>query len=676
MLTFRSLSLRVQTTGPLCGVDIPFSPGLNLLRADNSSGKSTCLQAIIYALGLEGMLSARRDIPLAHAMTDSVKIEAQELRVTESWVMLEMENSNGEVLTVRRAVKSSSRDRALIQTWRSPVLTSQDVAPGPSQDYFVRRRGAAQREAGFHKMFAEYLGWQLPQVSRMDGSEGLLYLECLFPFFYVEQKHGWSGVQARIPTYFGIRDVTRRAAEFILSLDEYSYVLQRQRLESAGAAIEAEWRQTVAAVSSVADAASIAVKGIPGSPRGAGTEEIAPSYSVYLGSSWLSLDEHLSQLASRMQELASREVRAVGENTQVLEEQLRELQDNLTELNSASVMAATERRQAAARLSSVELRVEALEEDLQRHKDAALLVNLGSDHTPVFSNHSVCPTCQQEIADGFDITDDPMTVEESINYIETELATFRAMRNDYASLVDVENIKLKSLQVRSGELRRQIRAVKDALTAPSATPSVAELTERLKTEDEISSLRKAQSSVYASTQSLQQLSLSWQQNRQSLKQLSDRVRSPLDRRKVEHLQGNVVSQLQQYHFSSLDPKSVEISEDTYRPSHEGFDLGFDLSASDMIRVIWAYLLGVLETSITYGTNHPRMLMFDEPRQQETQEISFRGLLERAARVAASGAQVIFATSWPQESLGRMTSGLPHKLVSFPPEVKLLRPMDQ
>ena len=52
--------------------------------------------------------------------------------------------------------------------------------------------GAAQREAGFHRYLAEFMGWQLPRARRFDGSETMLYLETVFPLLYIEQKAGWS----------------------------------------------------------------------------------------------------------------------------------------------------------------------------------------------------------------------------------------------------------------------------------------------------------------------------------------------------------------------------------------------------------------------------------------------------------------------------------------------------
>lgn len=99
-LRLRHLRLRVRTTAGLFGADIPFSNGLTVLWADNTRGKSTCVQSIIYALGLERMLSSQRDIPLPYAMTDYLK-EGEpgnevEHQVIASTVSLEIENDRGE----------------------------------------------------------------------------------------------------------------------------------------------------------------------------------------------------------------------------------------------------------------------------------------------------------------------------------------------------------------------------------------------------------------------------------------------------------------------------------------------------------------------------------------------------------------------------------------------------
>lgn len=51
------------------------------------------------------------------------------------------------------------------------------------------------------------------------------------------------------------------------------------------------------------------------------------------------------------------------------------------------------------------------------------------------------------------------------------------------------------------------------------------------------------------------------------------------------------------------------------PIINGFDIKFDSSASDNIRVIWAFTLSLMQTSISVGGRHPKILIFDEPGQQ-------------------------------------------------------------
>jgi hypothetical protein len=85
-----------------------------------------------------------------------------------------------------------------------------------------------------------------------------------------------------------------------------------------------------------------------------------------------------------------------------------------------------------------------------------------------------------------------------------------------------------------------------------------------------------------------------------------------DQRKLGKLRDSFISQLEDYRFSNLNPRELDISHDSYQPNLEGIDLGFDLSASDWIRIVWAYLLGLLEVSRTEKANHPQLLVFDEP----------------------------------------------------------------
>src|ERR1700733_4991170 len=106
MIRLRHLRLRSFTTSRAFEADIRFEVGLNILQAPNTSGKSTCLQAVIYALGLERSLGPQLSIPLPYAMREQIhefKDAPYEL-VLQSFVELELENQGGEILVVHRDV--------------------------------------------------------------------------------------------------------------------------------------------------------------------------------------------------------------------------------------------------------------------------------------------------------------------------------------------------------------------------------------------------------------------------------------------------------------------------------------------------------------------------------------------------------------------------------------------
>lgn len=126
----------------------------------------------------------------------------------------------------------------------------------------------------------------------------------------------------------------------------------------------------------------------------------------------------------------------------------------------------------------------------------------------------------------------------------------------------------------------------------------------------------------------------------------------------------MVDRLQKYNFTSFDSKLVTISEENYLPTREGYDIGFDTSASDGIRIIWGYLISLFSLGLKFKTNHPGVIIFDEPRQQEANKLSFSELLKDAAESTKEGGQIIFATSEDENVLVDALSGYDYTIISF------------
>jgi len=151
---------------------------------------------------------------------------------------------------------------------------------------------------------------------------------------------------------------------------------------------------------------------------------------------------------------------------------------------------------------------------------------------------------------------------------------------------------------------------------------------------------------------------------------ADRL-SDSDKDKLQKLQDSIRLQLHRYQFNTFSPQALTVSPDTYRPEKEGFEIGFELSASDSVRLKWAYQVGLLDVAMNTKTNHPRLLVMDEPRQQEAAEVSVSGLFAESARVASLGSQVLIATSERLSSVEEFLDGLPsHQLIKF--EGRLIR----
>jgi len=137
-----------------------------------------------------------------------------------------------------------------------------------------------------------------------------------------------------------------------------------------------------------------------------------------------------------------------------------------------------------------------------------------------------------------------------------------------------------------------------------------------------------------------------------------------DLRKIRSLETSIRTQLARYGFITFPPKDLTVSDDTYRPEKEGFEIGFELSASDSIRLKWAYQLGLLDVSRASATNHPGLVVFDEPRQQEAAETSVAGLLAESARIATSGAQILIATSEDLATVKKFVANVDCQLLVF------------
>lgn len=253
-----------------------------------------------------------------------------------------------------------------------------------------------------------------------------------------------------------------------------------------------------------------------------------------------------------------------------------------------------------------------------------------------------------------------MTASESVDYIKKQIDLFEAMRNDAEQAASAKRERWVVLRQRGDALTLQVQALRDDLSLPTGGLAAENAALRVELRDRLLRLEGVVERFDELQVKLEGLAAESAAVKAAIKDLPKDELSDEDRKKLRALHRSFVEQLRAYDFGSFSNDMVQIGYDDYLPRRDDFDLQADISASDSVRVIWAYLLGLLEVGEEFHTNHPGFVVFDEPKQQSAKDISFAALLKRASK-GASSRQVIFATSEPLETLNSMLEDVPHTL---------------
>lgn len=673
MIQIRHIRLRSITAENSYGVDVPLSPGLNIIQADNTSGKSTTLMSIIYALGLERAISPKLDVPLPYAMRERIRRDTQSPyeAVLESHVVLELANENGEYLTVRRDITGAANQK-LVQTWDCR-LNKVDLGLGNQRDFFLYDAGSASREDGFHHRLAKFIGWDLPQVPRFDGDEGLLYIETLFPMFFVEQKRGWSAVQGPLPTYLGIQDLPRRVMEFILDLDAGKVRRRRSELRKEQLILQTRYRELRREVVE-GKGTLVRIEGLPNEPTAGFGQDGTVQLSVYYSDEWRSLASVTEEIRSRISAFDESEYAVVDNATNELKAELVEAEERYEDLSSQIQVLRQDFQLADSERQGFSDRIEALETDLLRNQDALKLQKLGSTLGSAATDHT-CPTCQQAVKTELlpVVSREAMGLEENIIFIKSQLDLYRAMLGSASDSLDLIKVRYQSLREEIQEQRSKIRSLKRDLLRPTTSPARSELEEIVRLEARLERWQTQQEKVDGVVDGLRAIAREWARARAELKDLGPGDLTASDQSKINAFQNTIQSLLARFRFQSFRASDITLSPDDFRPQvvtedEDGErvvkDIGFEASASDGIRLKWAYILALTQLSKSFETNHVGFSVFDEPGQQQMRELDLAAFFEASAQSAGTQRQILVTTSEVLERVNAALQGVEATIHSF------------
>ncbi len=663
MLKIRAIKLEVNTTSGLFGAKYEFLDGLNIIRGDNSTGKSSLFQSILYALGLEELLGGKNEKTMQSVLKDQVEFPNGKFHpVNQSFVYLEIQNK--EVVTVRRSVTSDGRKAQLVDVYSGALLTGEDEKL-PSRPMYVHDKGGASDDIyGFHLFLAEFLQWELPEIITTKGDISHLYIQQIAPAFIVEQKTGWSDFFATLP-YYAMRNTESRVVEFLLNMDVSENEKRKQQISSSKQQLSNKWSSLYYSLNKLAEKCGGTLRGVGQSPS------IINSYgSIYIGvikdEIELPIAEYNELQKTELAQIETQKSTTVGTNITKNEEGLRNLTDKLNQLSLNYEMLSPEVNFDKEKLRQYRGQLELLQEDLRKNKGALKVKSLGYE-LPATTAIGICPTCHQPINDSLlpsEIKQTPMRIEDNVLFLEAQLKMTTVYIEGQDKLIIDKEKRLAFYQIQITETRQAIRDVKRELVQDERLPSVLEIEKRLNLQKRVEFYSRVVQDFNLLIEELKALSDELNTLLTKEKQMPTDFFSFEDRKKLSSLQNNFISLLRKFNYQSKPFEAIKISYDSYLPVAQKmigeqlfYNIKFDSSASDFIRCLWAYYTSLFKTAISFNTNHPLLLVFDEPKQQDMAIENFKSFLSELSQYKEQQVLVFASFENSDESFNEATEGL-------------------
>jgi hypothetical protein len=414
-----AIKLKIVTAKGDFGFEFEFGRGLTVIRGGNSSGKSTLLTSLMYGIGMEEVIGGKGEKVLPYAARDYFLQAETRVAIESSEVLVELENSSGRCVTLRRAIRHATKSSKLIEVFEGSHLTT-DIELGTPFPTYLFDAGSAQKQEGFFHFLEGFLGLRLPQVAATSGGTTKLYIQTIFAALAVEQKRGWTDYIANIP-FFGIRDARIRVTEFLLALGVFERQAKRAMLDADSLAIDADWRKSYETLRQAATTSGLLIEGLSATPTST-LDTVAVAFVKSNGKAQTQLAEHVGQLRAEHAELSAR-AEAYGkasgsEALQVLEAATAELQ-HLSVLHERAMANLSLQKASLDELRNLLMEAN---EDLDRNKTALKLRVLGAEmDVEVATDH--CPTCHQPVDDTLlqGIVSGPqMDLNTNINYLDSQ----------------------------------------------------------------------------------------------------------------------------------------------------------------------------------------------------------------------------------------------------------------
>lgn len=621
------------------GATIPFKNGLNIIYGPNSVGKTSIITGIIYGLGAEKGLGIFKTIqnPFKPEFYNSIDGKS----VKNSYLLLEI--SNGiDTVTIFRYIKGKDLHLAAVKKCSADEFFKTDNVT----KLIVSGEGVFS-ENGFQNFLFNFIGLNQVELPTYDNKLSKLYFENILPLFFVEQRAGWSQIQARQVTRYNIKDVKKVAFEYVFGLDRFNLHLSEIKVKELEARLKMfkdELYQKEENLLIIANAEK--VDEIPIVNTNSIGKTSIYDYIRYLHEKYKGESEFINQLSSQNKEY---------------EDSNEKLRDSLKTFDFQYRKASEKIEKISIEISGYENYIERIKVNKYKNKQLKRIKELSTD-----LNIKTCPVCEAKLETKTDdecvlchseLAKNISTPEQNLAFLEDEENTFKKVIKqrilDRRKIFEQRNVIKDKIKEYESQLEHQ--------TKTFAGKEFAELRKRILDSDSTHKEMEKYSRIAQRWEDLKPLRRDINLTSTELDRFNEEVskyeQTENDQTIIDTIKINVqsnVSSLGLFKGNQSLIRSIKVdSNDNYTPYLDNYDIYNISSSSDNIRIILSYYLSLLQTSIKFknldSIGYPNILILDEPKQQNLDNDSLVDCINVIENISSNDGQVILTTYSELES---------------------------
>ena len=611
---------------------LDFASGLNLVVGDNTSGKTTLVECLFYALAMEELIEGK---PCDKTLDKAVKSQflymepdgnQHEWLVKESFVQIQLSNTNEETITVKRKIVSDDKQQNKMYVWQSPILDKMEHKD--CREYYIHNRDDHNTEhnEGFYALLADFADLPIIPVPARNTDKTIFYMQTVFTASYIEQKRGWSDFFANIRSY-NIINPKQKLVEYLMGYDTNTDLINSIGLKEKRKKLENLWDTKVTAVKNYLSYNGLYTDGLQTEIKQQKIE--LDELRIAVRSESVEIYTYKERLKQRIQELENKQKSSqVGNGYEQYLVVLKRYEQHIEEYKNYCIELVTE----ADKLDNIREHIKYIESEIKRYDSLRKVNNIITTF-----DVKICPTCHQHLPS--DTSTQSALTSSQIQASRDMLSMQRSFLMPMVKRLEaaLKNKELNKLyldkQLRKEEVEVKMMASQNNINLyPLSTNEQFELVDcktKVVTLDEVELHTREQ------IEQLSHIKNDYQLVCGKIKKLGDMEEDDLPTaqmlsafrkllNKFNYTSNNVINEV---FFKEEDTTYKYLPVIKHGENNEE-EIRADSSASDFIRSIWAYYL----TLLTESKRHPGFLVMDEPCQHSMKEESLTHLFEVCASI--------------------------------------------